>query len=63
MWDFDAASLPGAGSEEVYEPDVIEPHNNQTGRYVTPFKAQWSPNTTVEPHFTIGNMKRASVQL
>lgn len=27
------------------------------GRYVSVFKAQWSPAPDLEPHFTTGNMK------
>lgn len=44
--------------DNLPEPSVQIPHNNQTGRYVSVFKAQWSRNPSVVPHFTCGNMKR-----
>ncbi|GAA99689.1 hypothetical protein E5Q_06393 [Mixia osmundae IAM 14324] len=57
IWDVDSSSATGEiGLPAVFEPAVSVSHDNQTGRYVSVFKAQWSPNPDVLPHFTIGNM-------
>ncbi|TKY90907.1 hypothetical protein EX895_000905 [Sporisorium graminicola] len=34
------------------------PHNNQTGKWLTMFRARWNANPLLEPHFTIGSMTR-----
>ena len=34
------------------------PHNNQTGKWVTLFRACWNQNPELEPHFSIGSMHR-----
>ena len=34
-------------------------HDNQTGAYVSVFKATWCANPDVEPFFHMGNMKHA----
>lgn len=34
------------------------PHNNQTGKWVTLFRATWNKNPQLEPHFSIGSMTR-----
>ncbi|SPO21287.1 probable WD repeat-containing protein UM00675 [Ustilago trichophora] len=39
------------------EPTRI-PHNNQTGKWLTMFRAKWNQNPLLEPHFTIGSMTR-----
>ncbi|SNX84074.1 probable WD repeat-containing protein UM00675 [Melanopsichium pennsylvanicum] len=39
------------------EPTRI-PHNNQTGKWLTLFRARWNQNPLLEPHFTIGSMTR-----
>ncbi|KAF6767388.1 WD40 repeat [Kalmanozyma brasiliensis GHG001] len=39
------------------EPNRI-PHNNQTGKWLTMFRAKWNQNPLLEPHFTIGSMTR-----
>lgn len=33
-------------------------HNNQTGKWVTLFRALWHSNPSLEPHFSIGGMTR-----
>lgn len=33
-------------------------HNNQTGKWVTLFRACWNQNSQLEPHFSIGGMTR-----
>lgn len=33
-------------------------HNNQTGKWVTLFRATWHQNQQLEPHFSIGGMTR-----
>ncbi|KAG7530503.1 hypothetical protein FFLO_04993 [Filobasidium floriforme] len=33
-------------------------HDTQVGRWVTVFKAQWSPYADIAPHIMVGNMKR-----
>lgn len=40
-------------------PNILQ-HNNQTGRWVTLFRACWNKNAILEPHFSIGNMSRAA---
>ncbi|GHJ85332.1 hypothetical protein NliqN6_1734 [Naganishia liquefaciens] len=47
-----------APMQQPFGPALKIRHNCQTGRYVTIFKAQWSQNTDLPPHFTIGNMKK-----
>lgn len=44
---------------EDFEPTRVVKHDNQTGRYVSVFKAQWSSNKAVVPHWTSGNMRRS----
>ncbi|KAG9286369.1 hypothetical protein G9A89_014535 [Geosiphon pyriformis] len=34
-------------------------HNNNTGRWVTPFRARWNHNPLLHPHFLVGNMRRS----
>lgn len=38
-------------------PKVLS-HNNQTGKWVTLFRACWQKNPSLEPHFSIGSMTR-----
>ncbi|RKP37949.1 WD40-repeat-containing domain protein [Dimargaris cristalligena] len=45
------------GSPNLRERFVIR-HNNQTGRWLTMFRAQWHPDPTMPPCFVVGNMKR-----
>lgn len=42
-----------------WEPHVEVPHLNDTGAYVSVFKATWSSNPNVDPYFTIGSMDKA----
>lgn len=39
--------------QQPFNPALKIRHNCQTGRYVTIFKAQWSQNTDLPPHFTV----------
>jgi len=55
VWDIDPSAIDGG----AFEPTRVVKHDNQTGRYVSVFKAQWSPNTAVVPHWTSGNMRRS----
>ena len=51
-------------SSSSYRPDnlLAQPHtlrhNNQTGKWVTLFRALWHSNPSLEPHFSIGGMTR-----
>ncbi|RKP20289.1 WD40 repeat-like protein [Rozella allomycis CSF55] len=42
------------------EPKAIIEHNNQTGRWITPFRATWAPSSyeDKEPWFYVGNMNK-----
>ncbi|GAK61973.1 WD40 repeat-like protein [Moesziomyces antarcticus] len=44
--------------QDVLEDPVRIPHNNQTGKWLTMFRAKWNANPTLEPHFSIGSMTR-----
>lgn len=44
--------------EDVLHEPLRIPHNNQTGKWLTMFRARWNQNPLVEPHFTIGSMTR-----
>ncbi|WFD32858.1 hypothetical protein MSPP1_003909 [Malassezia sp. CBS 17886] len=44
-------------ADVLRDPRIIS-HNNQTGRWVTLFRATWNTNTGLEPHFAIGSMSR-----
>ncbi|CAG8733025.1 7408_t:CDS:1, partial [Acaulospora colombiana] len=39
---------------------LIIPHDNNTGRWISVFRATWHPSPDVHPHFIIGNMKRSA---
>lgn len=53
----------GAGDAET-RPDsllskpILIPHNNQTGKWLTLFRARFNANPAVESHFSIGSMAR-----
>lgn len=44
--------------EDVLADPIRIPHNNQTGKWLTLFRAKWNQNPLLEPHFTIGSMTR-----
>ncbi|TDL24768.1 WD40 repeat-like protein [Rickenella mellea] len=57
IWDIGAkltSTLSGP-----FKPFARMHHNCQTGKWLTILKAQWSPNSDVFPHFTIGNMNHS----
>ncbi|KAH9842704.1 WD40 repeat-like protein [Rhodofomes roseus] len=58
-WDFSGSILKSNTTFPSSRPFSQLRHDCQTGRWVTVFKAQWSPNPDYYPHFTIGNMKRS----
>ncbi|WFD08505.1 hypothetical protein MVES1_003881 [Malassezia vespertilionis] len=70
LWDIEPAWLSHKNADEAHRTSAstrqrhvlaaprIFPHNNQTGRWVTLFRARWNTNTTLEPHFSIGSMMR-----
>lgn len=57
VWNVNPDKL-GSGKLGDFDPDIAVRHNNDTGAYVSVFKATWSSNPNVDPFFTIGNMKR-----
>lgn len=52
-----APSLSQRPDDVLADPTRI-PHNNQTGKWLTLFRARWNQNPLLEPHFTIGSMTR-----
>ncbi|PWN54233.1 WD40 repeat-like protein [Violaceomyces palustris] len=44
--------------EDLLAEPIKIPHNNQTGKWLTLFRARWNQNPNVEPHFTMGSMSR-----
>lgn len=55
------ASMPSASSSlDDFSPDVVVPHNNQTGRWVTILRPAWQamPADGGAQRFCIGNMNR-----
>ena len=46
--------------QQPFGPALKIRHNCQTGRYVTIFKAQWSQNTDLPPHFTVSMLQANS---
>ncbi|KAJ1966339.1 hypothetical protein IWQ62_002446 [Dispira parvispora] len=46
------------GTTATLEEQSIIGHNNQTGRWLTMFRATWHPSPDVPPCFVVGNMKR-----
>ena len=57
----DPSSMPKGKelSEDVFKPQTVVPHNNQTGRWVTIFRPQWQARPQAGPQkLVIGNMNR-----
>lgn len=44
--------------EDVLGKPIQIPHNNQTGKWLTLFRARFNANPAVESHFSIGSMTR-----
>ncbi|EIN07316.1 WD40 repeat-like protein [Punctularia strigosozonata HHB-11173 SS5] len=59
LWDISPSKLDAHGPLSSSRPFTQVQHNCQTGRWVSVFKAQWSPNPDVYPHFSIGNMNQS----
>lgn len=55
--DAPSPSLSKRPDDVLANPTRI-PHNNQTGKWLTLFRAKWNQNALLEPHFTIGSMSR-----
>ncbi|PAV23918.1 WD40 domain containing protein [Pyrrhoderma noxium] len=58
IWDV-SNNLQKRTSHFSFKPFCSINHDCQTGRWVTIFKAQWSPNPDAYPHFTVGNMRHS----
>ncbi|KZS99216.1 WD40 repeat-like protein [Sistotremastrum niveocremeum HHB9708] len=56
VWNVDTEVLTSQESMKSFKPTLFLNHNCQTGRWLSIFKAQWSPNPNAFPHFTVGNM-------
>ncbi|CDU23305.1 uncharacterized protein SPSC_01934 [Sporisorium scitamineum] len=54
----DTPSLSTTRPHDVLADPTRIPHNNQTGKWLTMFRARWNANPLLEPHFTIGSMTR-----
>ncbi|KAG8734363.1 hypothetical protein FRC11_004369 [Ceratobasidium sp. 423] len=59
VWDVRPNALKQEGPLKSFRPTTEIKHNCQTGRWVTIFRARWSENPDVYPHFTIGNMTQS----
>ncbi|CAK5277400.1 unnamed protein product [Mycena citricolor] len=59
MWNLDAGLFHKDAPFPSSRPLGSVKHNCQTGKWLTILKAQWSPNSEVYPHFTIGNMNHS----
>lgn len=53
----DTAAVPPRPASLLAHPHV-QTHNNQTGKWVTLFRASWHRNDQLEPHFSLGSMTR-----
>ena len=58
VWDINPSKLSSTDFGD-FEPDRSVYHDNNTGAYTSVFKATWASNPTVDPYFTVGNMKRS----
>jgi len=59
LWEFSGSVLKCTSTFPSSRPSSQIRHSCQTGRWVTVFKAQWSPNPDYYPHFTVGNMEHS----
>lgn len=50
-------AVPERPKNPLASPHTLR-HNNQTGKWVTLFRAVWHQNSQLEPHFSIGGMTR-----
>eukprot|EP00898_Chlorokybus_atmophyticus_P005305 jgi/Chlat1/5776/Chrsp387S05496 len=54
------SASPDTNSHHEYKQTALVRHNNNTGRYVTPFRAQWDPRSRDESsRLVLGNMDRS----
>ncbi|KZV86551.1 WD40 repeat-like protein [Exidia glandulosa HHB12029] len=58
-WNVWPDKLRQNGVLASFRPSGHIDHDCQTGRWLTVFKAVWSPNPDAYPHFTVGNMKHS----
>ncbi|KAH7107553.1 WD40 repeat-like protein [Auriculariales sp. MPI-PUGE-AT-0066] len=58
-WNVWPKELSKDGPLKTFKPAGQVSHDCQTGRWLSVFKAQWSPNPEAYPHFTVGNMKHS----
>jgi hypothetical protein len=49
--------------QDVLESPRVIPHNNQTGKWLTLFRARWMRNADVEPHFTVSAAPRSGMRI
>ncbi|KAE9409689.1 WD40 repeat-like protein [Gymnopus androsaceus JB14] len=59
LWDIKSSSFENSLPFPSSRPFCRLSHDCQTGKWLTVFRAQWTPNPDVYPHFTIGNMKHS----
>ncbi|KAI0736996.1 WD40-repeat-containing domain protein [Fomitopsis betulina] len=59
VWDFKSSVLKSGSAFPSSRPSHEAKHNCQTGKWVSVFRAQWSPNPDCYPHFTVGNMNHS----
>ncbi|EPT06091.1 hypothetical protein FOMPIDRAFT_1026938 [Fomitopsis schrenkii] len=59
IWDFKASVLKSSSAFPSSRPSHQAKHSCQTGKWVSVFRAQWSPNPDYYPHFTVGNMNHS----
>ncbi|KAJ7111568.1 WD40-repeat-containing domain protein [Mycena crocata] len=56
LWEIEPSKFENSAPFPSSRPFNRIRHNCQTGKWLTILRAQWSPNSDVYPHFTIGNM-------
>ncbi|KAF9075245.1 WD40-repeat-containing domain protein [Rhodocollybia butyracea] len=59
LWDFHSPIFESVKPFPTSKPFCRISHNCQTGKWLTIFRAQWTQNPDVYPHFTIGNMNHS----
>jgi len=52
-WNVWPGELRKDGVLKTFKPGGEVTHDCQTGRWLTVFRAQWSPNPEAYPHFTV----------
>ncbi|KAF8447319.1 WD40-repeat-containing domain protein [Boletus edulis BED1] len=56
IWELDAGKYDASPVFPAFTPFSRIKHGCQTGRWLTPLRAVWTPNPDVYPHFTVGNL-------